>query len=273
MEYFSERRHCEHISYLQAHPSSPSQESKTLKPGLLLPRSCLPLAYLDLTHQSIAPSESTLFVGLIKALENELPGGWPISPLILVAQSLSDNQSWVIERVQRGTYALSRLCDWVTLKGLKRLIPLLPDSGSAQERRPPGENPEVQNEWWHTATTQPRYTLEQTSDETCHYQRVGGISLCLQKPILDVLHETQSAKQIPAIEASQNTTTLDAGAGEHLQRSAEVLEMVRKQYREALYASKVGIICSTIIIYVVDNPKDSYSLLREGSIIASAGYL
>ncbi|KAJ5152077.1 DNA replication regulator Sld3 [Penicillium capsulatum] len=97
---------------IRAHAASLSDEPLVLDPITALSRSRLPLSWLEdasWSHSDAQPGG--LFVADIPALETDLRGC--VEPTVLAARLTAHGGLYVIERVKRGIYSLSRLAPWV----------------------------------------------------------------------------------------------------------------------------------------------------------------
>ncbi|KAI4126427.1 MAG: hypothetical protein LQ341_006879, partial [Variospora aurantia] len=91
------------------------------KPRLLLPRSCLPLAYLNTFESNNVAEDSRLFFAHVPALES--PSSQEIAslcPRILITERNGDSL-YAIERIRPGLYIHCKLGSWVTLSQLQGL--------------------------------------------------------------------------------------------------------------------------------------------------------
>jgi hypothetical protein len=84
----------------------------TLEPIILLPRSRLPLSWLDDTPASRSDEEpGGLFTADIPTLEVDLRA--KAEPAVLAVRLIANGGLYVVERVKRGIYSLSKLARWV----------------------------------------------------------------------------------------------------------------------------------------------------------------
>ncbi|KAK5791130.1 hypothetical protein VI817_006439 [Penicillium citrinum] len=97
---------------IRAHAASLSDEPLVLDPITALPRSRFPISWIDDVPSSRSDVQSGgLFVADIPALENDLRGR--LEPTVLVVRLTVEGAMYVVERVKRGIYSLSRLARWV----------------------------------------------------------------------------------------------------------------------------------------------------------------
>jgi DNA replication regulator SLD3 len=90
---------------------SASDQPTAFEPFLLLPRSVLPLSWIDVTAKLLPIPQGSLFISNIPTLEDDLSKYH--EPIVLVARLVSDNAFYVIERVKRGIYSLCSLGSWI----------------------------------------------------------------------------------------------------------------------------------------------------------------
>ncbi|KAJ5140138.1 hypothetical protein N7448_003546 [Penicillium atrosanguineum] len=97
---------------IRAHAASLSDEPLVLDPIAALPRSRLPLSWLEDASWSRSDAQpGGLFTADIPALENDLRAC--AEPMVLAVRLAANSGLYVIERVKRGIYSLSRLARWV----------------------------------------------------------------------------------------------------------------------------------------------------------------
>ena len=84
-----------------------------LDPITVLPRSRVSFSWLDTSYSTLSPIQSgSLFVAEIPVLENGQQEQ-AIEPTVLAVRLMSYDRLYLVERVKRGIYALSRLGPWV----------------------------------------------------------------------------------------------------------------------------------------------------------------
>ncbi|OQD90001.1 hypothetical protein PENANT_c002G02339 [Penicillium antarcticum] len=97
---------------IRAHAASLSDHPLTLEPITMLPRSHLPLPWLDDTPSSRSDDEpGGLFTADIPTLEFDLCA--KAVPTVLAVRLLANGGLYIVERVKRGIYSLSKLARWV----------------------------------------------------------------------------------------------------------------------------------------------------------------
>ena len=226
---------------VQAHPWFPSHKSQPLIPRLLLLRSCLPLAYLDPVGGQEDRCGSRLFSARIDCLddgEQEVFRGTEAK--ILIAESSVNNRLHAVENVQNGIYALCGLGQWVTLSMLKRLqAGAVPYYGPVAQVKDDEKCRSDMREWWRTAALRPDCEVRKDSSTT---RRAAGAQLCLKKPIQTGTSPSPTIDSISAPTIPQEDgNALDIFVEEREQAPETMLGMIKSQYQEALYASKVTI--------------------------------
>ncbi|KAL2789036.1 DNA replication regulator SLD3-domain-containing protein [Aspergillus keveii] len=90
---------------IRAHAASLSDDPYVLEPIAVIPRLQLPFAWLDAPSALSQIQSGSLFVANIPTLEAESQA----EPVVLVVRLTSDAGLYVIERVKRGIYALTKL--------------------------------------------------------------------------------------------------------------------------------------------------------------------
>lgn len=253
----------------QAHPSLPSPKPQPLTPTLLLHRSCLPLAYLDPIGGGQDQSGSRLFTANIGILEKDVPEDASSPPRVLIAQSTVDDKLWAVERVQIGIYALCGLNTWVTLKMLERLQGTAGDEHRIMKQHYLMQTQRAEEEWWSSAAVKPQREVETGVGNLTNATRTGEFALCLQRPIQNSPPESQIMKQTPSTVATGINTALEAMADEVSQGPQEVFNMIRSQYQEALYASKVSTLHCTPVSYITNPTEDIFGVLCKRTTFSS----
>ena len=253
---------------LKSHPSLPSPQAQKLIPRLQLPRSCLPLAYLDpLGGQDDLPS-SRLFSADIEVFEKVVREDQPPSqPTILIAQSAIDDNVFAIERVRTGVYAICRLAHWVGLDMLERLRPV-----SIQVERPENrrrqEHPGLQGDkWWTMAAIESAPDTRDDQSGTSGIEKICGVRLCLQTA-RQKSHALDQVTQEATLPISQDQTgnELTELVEEVTQTPEEVFKLVRAQYQEALYASKVRRLLIRLLDVLLITHKSSLAYFAKGPL-------
>jgi len=214
-----------------------------LTPRLLIPRSFLPLAYLDQIGGYKDGHGSMLFSARIEVLESKHREDRQAQPMVLIAQSTGDGRLQAIERVQGGIYALCRLGSGVTLRALERLPALGWDSSALRERPHVKQDEQPDRRWWRAAMIESEHRTIAGLSTSSLNGKTPNVRLCLRSPVQKGVPQRMAAREevsalpkpIP-IETTLATMVEEASKG-----PAEVLNMIKSQYLEALYASKVGL--------------------------------
>ncbi|KAL6717964.1 hypothetical protein ACLMJK_004049 [Lecanora helva] len=223
---------------VQAHPSFPSTNSQELTPILLLLRSNLPLAYLDFNQHTSNASDSKLFSGHVEALEKDTKEDQSILPKVLITQSASDGRLSAVERVQHGIYAICRLDSKVTLEVLEGLQAASDETRITRTGQQPVPAGESSNEWWRNAVIQPKDTAGYEVGKARSHLVKKGFPLCLQKPTQKAVEQNSSAERTLQMVETEGEKHMGAVEDIVSQPPEEVLDMIRLQYQEALYASQ-----------------------------------
>ena len=188
--------------------------------------------------------------------------------MLLIAQSATGDRLYAVERVQDGIYALCRLGLWVTSGLLKGLRTETTSCSLGQIARIKEQPRSPTDKWWRGAAIEPEpKVLYHVSSA----QKAPRIQLCLQKPV----HNT--CPPMPLIGQKQsNKSPEDRGSSlggmieETTQEPEEMLAMIRSQYQESLYASKVSSCHYTILRIITDSFKDLTGILCQGTFIPSS---
>ncbi|KAL8803568.1 MAG: hypothetical protein Q9200_006149 [Gallowayella weberi] len=220
-----------------------------LTPLLLLPRSCLPLAYLDTCGTASFGGPSRLFSAHIPALEGVFPAQEAhTSPPILIAES-NNSLLFAIERVRPGTYAQCKLASWIRLNHLAK-IPVSDNINPAPTKQPRSSETE---EWWLgiIAETQRRESpsvhqrtsipLKKTGLDL---RKPGYVSAAPISPLDDmslaepmVSYPSATAHSVDRSLQEHPTFTLEHAS----QNPNDLLSSVKIQYTESLYRSKASL--------------------------------
>ena len=165
--------------------------------------------------------------------------------MVLIAQSAADDRLYAVERVRDGIYALCRLGLWVTSRLLQGLQSEATSCSLGQRTRIKERPRSPTDKWWRAAAIEPEpKVLYHVSSA----EKAPRIRLCLQKPV----HNT--CPPMPLVGQKQsNKSSEEAGYSlgdmieETTQEPEEMLAMIRSQYQDSLYASKVSFSHYTIL--------------------------
>ncbi|MCJ1400190.1 hypothetical protein MMC11_003394 [Xylographa trunciseda] len=234
---------------IQSSASTTSSASLKLIPKLLIPRSCLPLAYLDLEspREKDASPKSRFFTARVAALNAlNVPGNVPYESKILIVENCDGHELYAVEGVQQNIYALCRLSGWVTLgdfgrASVKARKLVHGDSATKTMEADP---------WWKTATVVLKDTDDNGGRGASHAR---GIHLAMKPP-----QEMRPAEPLSHASKADVTTTTESHLEPHLERKdvpngpngeeatqsrepMDIVTMIRAQYMEALYMSKTSL--------------------------------
>jgi DNA replication regulator SLD3 len=220
---------------------------------LILPRSYLPLSYLDTAASSTAVPTARLFTAYIRALEPEKLGGSNgQNPVILITRSEADRSLYAIEWVSRGIYAMCKLGGWVKEKAL------VGAALSAKEERQPaivnqdaGDNDST---WWMSARANipplpMPLPMSGTPTERAGDSAAAGVLFSMKcwKPKAP-LETTRFLDSNPCSRGDQSIVNMIVQSPEPMERTAateqlaqDIFDMVRTQYFETLYISKASL--------------------------------
>ena len=187
-----------------------------------------------------------LFSARINTLEDDqLESRLSYQPAVLVAQSAADDRLYAVEKVQDGIYALCRLGLWVKLRMLRDLQPEATNCYLGQRSRLEERHPNPMKKWWQCAAIEPE---PKVSHHVSRAQKDPKIRLCLQKPVhntcLPTLLVGQKQSNKPSDEGQYSLGDMVEGS---TQEPEEMLAMIRSQYQESLYGSKVSSCHCTIL--------------------------
>ena len=258
--------------FIKSHPSLPSPQLQKLIPRLRIPRSCLPLAYLDPLGARDNLPRSNLFSAHIELLEdNVLDDRWPGQPMVLIAESAIDDGLFAIERVQEGIYAMCRLGKWVTVHAIEQLH-IIPVDIAKPQKRQCHKQPRVRhNSWWSAATVDLMSPSRHDPSNDPGFEKTCEVRLCLQKPQQCLNTPAQDTQEIPpSIMQDQAESSVRDTLQEAAQDSEEVLKMVRAQYQDALYTSKVRLPLIQISVSLLTTFEVVLGIFCKGTLVSGS---
>ena len=160
--------------------------------------------------------------------------------MVLIAESAIKDELFAIERVQEGIYAMCRLGKWVTVNAIEQLHIIPVDIADPQKRRGHKQPRIGQNSWWSAAAIDFKSPTRYDTSKDPGFEKTREIRLCLKKPQQCPNTPAQDTQEIPpSIMQGQAESSVRDTSQEAAQGPQEVLNMVRAQYQEALYTSKV----------------------------------
>lgn len=228
---------------MKVRSSSTIQEPLRLLPKILIPRSCLSIAFFEFTGGKGDIWSNRFFSARIAVLEQDSsPAQTIVQQSVLIAASSSNDCLYAVERVRRGTYALCRLATWVTLNELDRSrleYQPLPKPVSIER------DPFSDTEWWHALAIKSdigSWNIQPSKSKQVDLTRprirlTPPAVLLLESPsIEEVLEPVAQADAPVALNEIQNEALTEIPR----QDPDETLSMVRAQYQEALYVSQVS---------------------------------
>ena len=214
----------------------------TFAPKVLLHRPSLPLNFLDSSSGQGEEDGSLLFLGRNEALSSLDEQRNPHSS-ILVVRCASNDRLFTIEIVRNSVYALSRLALWVTLDMLKDLKTPAAAIEKLNVDSTSTAMVELDQEWWQSPSILKSVdlTLFDKTLAIASSQGLPSISLdtsmkhCQLKAHLPSSSSPQEEVSINATEAVSKTVA------ENAQDVETIIENIKAQYQDALYASKVSL--------------------------------
>jgi len=259
--------------------------STTLSPLLVIPRSCLPLAFLDLAGNFNRAPGTQLFSARLSALDSVLQGNFSDHPVLIARACSVPATLYAIERVDTGLYALCSLGNWVTIEALEQL-----QAASANviaPKKPRHERVDPQDsDWWRDLAIKDdgAVQLESRRRET---EIPRNVRLCLKarpaaenRPVLDTLQlplsitrepihmivdgYTNGASHEPSTQTTEGLTNEEQSCLLPIQSTEDVLSMLRSQYQENLYISKVRLLGFCPWSDDADQGRPPWPILRKG---------
>ncbi|CAL5871032.1 uncharacterized protein PFLUO_LOCUS5274 [Penicillium psychrofluorescens] len=254
---------------IRAHAASLSDEPLVLEPIAALPRSRLPLIWLDDASSSRSDAQpGGLFVADIPTLETDLRA--QAEPTVLAVRLTANGGLYVVERVKRGIYSLSRLARWVHEGDLFVAVKGWPGSpNTGMVAAPESDSPIPDGlDWWKSAQID-----DPVSDLGGLSDKAAGLNIAMvfgpsdmdpehdETSFVDVL-EHRSQSLAPAVKGDVDPGTafgpldtqgpgdtgpmdvdgiFDPNGLESQQSPEELLNGMRDHYLEALYVSKTSV--------------------------------
>ncbi|KAI4288116.1 MAG: hypothetical protein L6R35_002624 [Caloplaca aegaea] len=217
------------------------------KDGLLLPRSCLPLAYLNTFESNNVAEGSRLFLAHVPALES--PSSQEIAslcPRILITER-NGVSLYAIERIRPGLYIQCKLGSWVTLSQLQGLW----HSDGCLERSSKRICLEDATNWWGAISAQGegsrQFHLGQGSVKANQRQHLDPAKpkyiarnlRCLGQDLRAAPPEEAVDTPITAAEFDPRPEPSPVILDHSSQPPEDLLKTIREHYMESLYKSRV----------------------------------
>lgn len=189
--------------------------------------------------------------------------------MVLIAESAIDDGLFAIERVQEGIYAMCRLGKWVTVHAIEQLH-IIPVDIAKPRKRQCHKQPRVrQNSWWSAATVDFKSPSRYDPSKDAGFEKTREVRLCLQKPQQCSNTPAQDTQEIlPSIMQGQAESSVRDTLQEAAQDPEEVLKMVRAQYQDALYTSKVRLILVQISVSLLMTFEVVLGILCKGTLVS-----
>ncbi|KAI9875323.1 MAG: hypothetical protein M1830_008632 [Pleopsidium flavum] len=230
---------------IRPHPSPLFDKARTLTPLLLLPRSCLPLSYLEPVPLSTAIPSARLFSAHVRALEDIEPNAQDTA-LVMVTELETDESLYAVERVRPGLYALCMLGSWVKIRDLHAAALVARDDSTSIKHK--SLKLYGQGKWWDSAALKLSEANREVTSKRPKIEVAGLVNLTMKPPISENFWKTYERPTIPTpldSGAISGVPTSTSGPGE-LQRNVEpyaqeLFDMIRCQYLETLYLSKTSL--------------------------------
>jgi DNA replication regulator SLD3 len=216
-----------------------------LTPRLIIPRACLPLAYLDLETDKDGRGGPRRFSAGGQALQTlgNLTHNAQ-EPKILIAEGHDDHRQYAVEALEQGEYVLCRLGKDVTAKDFELPNAKVRKISHGQQATTTGQD----EAWWRSATVnhQDAALRKGMKDRS----RIQGIRLSMKPPASAPLQEKSNQaetatpatpiKDEPTVEAEPiaSIETVDTATSA---LPVDVFGVLRAQYLEALYTNKTSL--------------------------------
>lgn len=228
-------------SLCQAHPSSPASKPQRLIPIFLLLRSCLPLTYIDSFDDGEGSAYSKMFSAHIKILEHNAEHHQHLHPKVLIVEDDAHTRLYAIERAQIGVYALSRFFQWVSISILEKLQDTTLACGPPLKREHRDQASNLDGEWWRDAAARPGPGGQVTQQNVLPAPaRIREIQLSLKRPFQKNPPSPIFRPILRTNPTEQSECMPDVRINDLPQDPEELFKLVKLQYQEALYVSKVG---------------------------------
>ncbi|KAG9238721.1 DNA replication regulator SLD3-domain-containing protein [Amylocarpus encephaloides] len=228
---------------VKPYPTTVFVKPRTLQPLMLLPRSRLPLAFLDFTPSANALPQSRLFETHIKILELEERMG--NQPMLLIARLEDGRTLYAAEREDRGLYVLCQLGSWVNMQQLRDI---------AVVSRQDSEKGLRQSSTHEREDALPTTTLESRKYDTKKRLAIEAIQSMVKRPPSAIWTNSQAChSQPPDLETQVMESQTQCLLTEYPAvveaaievaappSSTDVFDSLRTQYLESLYLSKASL--------------------------------
>ncbi|KAL5341862.1 DNA replication regulator SLD3-domain-containing protein [Aspergillus crustosus] len=239
---------------IRAHAASLSDEPYILEPIAVIPRFQFPFSWLDASSALSQIQSGSLFVANIPALETELHP----EPVVLTVRLRSDGGLYVIERVKRGIYSLSKLARGVeegdirvAVKAASRRL----DSGLGPCMPCNQADAGSEDDWWRGAQIDDP-NPGNVSQGQAKRPRINFVFGVASRPVgrderrKDILPVDENSSgdvhMVSVPPESQLTEAVVSGevnphSKEPVKSPQELLDGLREQYLQALYVSKASV--------------------------------
>lgn len=225
----------------KADPSIFFPRAQHLIPRFLLPRSCLPLSYLDPKYGSEDNLGADLFSARIELLEQDVRDDpQSLESKVLIAQSAVDGQLHCIERAQSEVYAMCKLDQQVSLSAIEQAQSWSQNEDCQLKRHfldPAISSGDI---WWGAAASSANTSFRKPQNALPGSSRHQNFRVCLQNPLQQSTPSTLIPEDVslPFIQDQMDNSVIEI-TEDKSQELEELFKMVKVQYQQALYASKV----------------------------------
>ena len=224
----------------QAHTALSSQACKLI-PRLLIPRSSFPLAWWCQPADPPSNFGTKLFAAHIDVLEREAQDRCSTASVVLLAECAQDKRYYAIENVEQGIYALCALGSCFTARSLE-LLRDAPQVINDRDARKVLELPtNTGAEWWQAAIVRPQDPAPKYAKAPSTSAEIHGLTLSLPKirPRDNLPRPMAMEQSSLAAEFQDEGPSQAMVAAEPFQEPDEVFNLLKSQYQDALYTSKV----------------------------------
>ncbi|CAG8244196.1 unnamed protein product [Penicillium nalgiovense] len=254
---------------IKAHSASLSDEPLILEPITALPRTRLPLSWLDDTPASRSDEQpGGLFTADIPTLEIDLRAR--TEPTVLAVRLVPNGGLYIIERVKRGLYSLSKLARWIHEGNLVVAAKVWHGTGAAEVN---GEAVDETDaipdgfDWWQVAQ------IDEPLSDVEMSERSAGLDIAvvfgssesdvgnIETSFVGVVeHRSQSlvpsrsfdadeggsfllpeSQGLGDVAAAMEVDGVDSNVVDVQQSPEELLDGMRDNYLQALYVSKTSV--------------------------------
>ncbi|KIW01316.1 uncharacterized protein PV09_07352 [Verruconis gallopava] len=215
--------------HIRMYPGSIYDKPILLRPLRLVPRSRLPLSFLDTSAAGSLLSPSRLFTANIESLEHNNAGS--SDGLLLIANLTKSTDLVAVERVKPRVYALCKLSAWVKIGYIEE------GSGHALQHV---EDSHGNKKWWSSAVIKMRSEGTPASNKRVKLSMAPPSKYAQEAPE-NITNPTPAL--VLSKDSSEAAFSQDAIIAPVMEspKPDEMFEGLIRQYLEALYISKTSL--------------------------------